>query len=476
VSAAAEGIRLFGTDGVRGPANTVLTPEMVLSLARAGAFVLTGGAPAQQLVMGRDTRVSGQMLAAAAGAGVMSAGVDLVDLGVFPTAGVAFLTRVLPAAAGLVISASHNPFDDNGIKFFARDGSKLDEESEDEIERYHLAAPQRVPRPEGRGVGRLLPAGEARDAYVRHIVATATTRFDGLRVLVDSANGATAGFAREVLERLGASVTEMSATPDGFNINAGCGSTHPERAAAATAAGLFDAGLALDGDGDRLIAVDRRGRLVDGDDILAICALDLLARNMLPHGAVAATVMSNLALDAALRSAGGRVVRTGVGDRQVYVAMRNEGLSLGGEQSGHIIFLDHHTTGDGLITAVQLLNVLVRRGRSLDEVPGRLDKYPQINRSVHAPDRSCLGAVAENPAVAEAVARARDRLGQDGRVVLRPSGTEPIIRIMVEAAGRGEAERLASELASVVGRVARGVEAGPKGAPGGGGNGPTKSI
>jgi len=241
-------------------------------------------------------------------------------------------------------------------------------------------------------------------------------------------------------------------------------------------AGRFDAGLALDGDGDRLIGVDRHGLVVDGDDVLAICALDLLARDMLPGRAVAATVMSNLALDAALRSAGGRVVRTAVGDRQVYVAMRGEGLSLGGEQSGHIIFLDHHTTGDGLITAVQLLDVLVRRGRALDDIPGRLEKYPQVSRSVRVADRTLLGPVLDDPAVGAALARVRELLGEDGRVVLRPSGTEPVIRIMVEAAGQGEAERLVGELASVAARAARAAERDARRKEPGGESGPNKSI
>jgi len=442
--------RLFGTDGVRGPANTVLTPELALSLGRAGAFVLGDGAPVARLVMGRDTRVSGPLLAWAAGAGVLSAGVDLIDLGVFPTAGIAFLTRALPAAAGLVISASHNPFGDNGIKFFAADGAKLSEEREAEIERYAAVNPELLPHPGGRGVGRLLEAGDAREQYVRHVAGTAVSRLDGMRILVDCANGATSGFAAEVLRRLGARVQERAAEPDGCNINQDSGSTHPGQLSAATASGGYDVGLAFDGDGDRLIAIDRKGEIVDGDDILAICGLDLLSRGMLPGRTVAATVMSNLALDEAMRQAGGRVVRTAVGDRHVYAAMRREGLSLGGEQSGHVIFLDHHTTGDGLITAVQLLDVLARRGVGLDEVPGRLRRFPQVHRSVRVEDRAVLAALPEDPQVKKAVDEARCFLGDSGRVVLRPSGTEPVLRIMVETRIQCDAERLAGELAGAV--------------------------
>lgn len=458
--------RLFGTDGVRGPANTVLTPELALSLGRAGAFVLSEGAPVSRLVIGRDTRASGPMLSWAAGAGVLSAGLDLVNAGVFPTPGVAFLARALPAAAGLVISASHNPFADNGVKFFSAHGVKLSEELEEEIERYATKTPELLPRPGGRGIGRLLPAGDAREQYLRYVVGTATRRLDGVKVLVDCANGATSGFAREVLERLGAGVTELNAEPDGLNINRDCGSTSPETLAAATAGGGHDVGLAFDGDGDRLIAADRRGKIADGDEILAICALDLLGREMLPGRAVAATVMSNLALDAALAAAGGRVLRTAVGDRQVYAAMRREGLSLGGEQSGHLIFLDHHTTGDGLITALQLLDVLVRRGVGLEEVPGRLERFPQVHRSVHIADRGLLAQIVGDPGVGRAVERAERSLGEHGRVVLRPSGTEPVIRIMVEARCRSDAERLVGELAETV-SAAAGPGAGPGGKAGG---------
>lgn len=457
MTAAAGSRRLFGTDGVRETANAVLTPELALDLGRAGAFVLAGGAVERALpvVLGRDTRVSGQMLAAALAAGVMSAGVGVVDLGVFPTPGVAYITRELPAAAGAVISASHNPFEDNGVKYFGGDGAKLSEQLEDEIASYATARRGSLPRPRGAGVGRLGAMPEARELYLRHVLQTVSLRLDGLRVVVDCANGSMTGFAQEALERLGARVREIAASPDGVNINAGCGSTHPELAAGEVVTGGHDLGFAFDGDGDRVIAVDGRGRILDGDDVLAIISYDLLERRVLPGGGVAATVMSNMGLDALLAAMGGRVVRTPVGDRQVYLAMRREGLSLGGEQSGHIIFLDHHTTGDGLITAVQLLEVLARRGETLAEAARRLERFPQAQRNVHMGSRAALAVLAAEMAgqgrVAEALRHAERVLGTlGGRVVLRPSGTEPVMRVMVEARDAEVAARLADELAAVI--------------------------
>ncbi|MDP2871866.1 MAG: phosphoglucosamine mutase [Bacillota bacterium] len=456
--------RPFGTDGVRETANTVLTAELALALGRAGAHVLGGRAagaanePAwgaqgrPRVVLGRDTRVSGPLLGAAVAAGAMSAGVDVIDLGVFPTAGVACLTRSLAAAGGVVISASHNPYEDNGIKFFGADGTKLSDEVEDEIAAHATTRQDRVPRPGGCAVGRALAQPDGRELYLRHVVGTVAVRLDGLRVVVDCANGATTGFAREALERLGAQVREVAASPDGCNINADCGSTHPASVAAAVVDCGYDLGLAFDGDGDRVVAVDGGGRVLDGDDLLAIVACDMLERDALPGRGIVATVMSNMGLDLLLASAGGRVVRTPVGDRQVYLAMRREGLAVGGEQSGHIIFLEHHTTGDGLITAVQLLQVLARRGQTLGEAAGKFERFPQAQRSVRVESRAALAAVAGQPRVAEAVREAERSLGSMGRVVLRPSGTEPVMRVMVEARQAEVAERLADELVEAIGR------------------------
>jgi phosphoglucosamine mutase len=442
--------RLFGTDGVREVANTALTPELALDLGRAGAFVLTDGAAVPRVAVGRDTRISGQLLSSAVAAGIMSVGVDVIDLGVFPTPGIAYLARALPAAAGVAISASHNPFEDNGIKFFGADGAKLSDGCEDEIAAYTTVHRDSLPRPRGAGVGRILPSPEARELYVRHVAGTAALRLDGVRVVIDCANGATTGFARELLERLGARVREVAASPDGCNINDGCGSNNPGLVAGEVVASGYDLGLAFDGDGDRMVAVDGQGRVLDGDDVLAIVALDLIEKGALPGRAIAATVMSNMGLDLLLASAGGRVVRTAVGDRYVYEAMRREGLSLGGEQSGHVIFLDHHTTGDGLITAVQLLEVLVRRGQSLGDAACRFERLPQVQRNVHMGSRAALAALAGQARVAEALRRAERSLGAAGRVVLRPSGTEPVMRVMVEAREQAMASRLADELVEVI--------------------------
>ena len=445
--------RIFGTDGVRGTANRLLTPELALALGRAGAFVLADKAPAQSVVVGRDTRVSGAMLGAALAAGIMSVGLDVVDVGVLPTPGVALIARTLPAAAGIMVSASHNPFADNGIKFFGPDGVKLTDTVEDEIGALVAVKPaaDEMPRPVGNGVGRQRDAtADARDTYVRHVIGTVTARFDGIKVVIDCANGATTGLAREIFAELGASVTEIAAAPDGLNINERCGSTNPAALAAAVEKEGAALGLAFDGDGDRVIAADAAGGIVDGDGILAVCGLDLLKRGELAGGAVAATVMSNLGLDAALRERGGRVVRTPVGDRHVYAAMRQHGLALGGEQAGHIIFLAHNTTGDGLITGVQLLDTLVRKDQSLAEATADLVWYPQVQRSVRFAVRALPARVVALPATQAASRRIEGRLGAAGRLVLRPSGTEPLVRIMVEAADEGFARRLADELEEVV--------------------------
>jgi phosphoglucosamine mutase len=455
--------QLFGTDGVRGVANQALTPELALRLGRAAGYVLAHTAEAPRVVIGRDTRISGHMLSMALASGLMSVGLDVVDLGVMPTPGIAWATRSQGAAAGAVVSASHNPFADNGIKFFGPDGIKLSDEREAEIAR-HVAragsddgrcgdpgAPDGLPRPTGRGVGAYaVDASGAGEGYLRHVCSTALARFDGVRVVLDCANGATSGMARQAFERLGASVGLIAAGPDGGNINDGCGSTHPETLRAAVLAEGADIGFAFDGDGDRVVAIDGRGQVVDGDGILAVAGLDMLRRGELPGRTIVATVMSNLGLDAAMRSAGGRVVRTPVGDRYVYGAMRDGGYSLGGEQAGHIIFLAHNTTGDGLITAVQLLDTLVRQGQSLAEATAGLSWYPQVQSSVRFADPAAPRDVVGLPATIEARKRVESALGENGRVVLRASGTEPVVRIMVEALDEGLARRMAKELEEVV--------------------------
>ena len=469
-----KGSRLFGTDGVRGLANQVLTPELALGIGRAAGHVLVaesapGGAGAAvhpgrsgrlvrpRVVIGRDPRLSGDLLSAALAAGLMSIGLDVVDLGIFPTPGVAYLTRALPAAAGAMVSASHNPFWDNGIKFFTAAGTKLTEYLEDRIAALVeagdcAATPLPCPgRPAGPDVGRLWREPTAAETYIRHVCGTVASSFAGVDIVLDCANGAMSGPAREVFERLGARVTMLACEPDGLNINEGCGSAHPQALQEAVTRRQADLGLAFDGDGDRVVAVDADGRLVDGDGILALCGLDLMERNQLPGRGIVATVLSNLGLDAAFAAAGGRVLRAPVGDRQVHARMVAEGLILGGEQAGHIIFLAHNSTGDGLITAVQVVDTLVRRGQGLAEAMEGFTWFPQAQRSVRWSDPALAASVLDSAGVEAALRRIEQRLAANGgRVVLRPSGTEPLIRIMVEAEGEADAERYASELEEVI--------------------------
>ena len=421
----------FGTDGVRGLANVELTPELALALGRAAARVLGHASP---FVVARDTRRSGPMLEAAVATGLASEGADVELAGVLPTPGAAHASHVwgYPAA---IISASHNPFPDNGIKFFAAGGRKLDDAAEEgietELERLlAMTAGSGGTRPEGVGVGVVRPNTTAREAYVEHLVDVLGRRLDGLRIVVDCGHGAASAIAPEVLGALGVKVELRNADPDGMNINAGCGSTNPEVLQAEVVATGAAAGLAFDGDADRLVAVDERGGLVDGDHILAIAALDLRARGRLRHETVVATVMANLGFHQAMAGAGIQVETTPVGDRSVLEAMEAGGFSLGGEQSGHLIFGDLATTGDGLLSGLVLLDVLARSGRPLSELASVVVKLPQVLRNVRVADRAGLpgaGAFWAEVAAVEA------ELGGGGRVLVRPSGTEPLVRIMVEA-------------------------------------------
>jgi len=435
----------FGTDGVRGLANVELTPELALALGRAAVRVLGRAAP---FVVARDTRRSGPMLEAAVAAGLSSEGADVELAGVLPTPGAAHASHVwgYPAA---VISASHNPFPDNGIKFFAAGGRKLDDAAEVgiEAELERLLADSgsgRGPRPEGVGVGFVRATGAPREAYVVHLVdVLGGRRLDGLRIIVDCGHGAASAIAPEVFAALGAKIEVRNAEPDGTNINAGCGSTHPGPLQAEVVDRGAAAALAFDGDADRLVAVDERGGLVDGDHILAIAALDLRARGRLRHDTVVATVMANLGFHQAMASEGIRVETTPVGDRSVLEAMETGGFSLGGEQSGHIIFGDLATTGDGLLSGIVLLDVMARSGRPLSELAAVVAKLPQVLRNVRVADRAGLPAAA---AFWAEVAAVEAELGDGGRVLVRPSGTEPLVRIMVEAASEEAAERYADRL------------------------------
>jgi phosphoglucosamine mutase len=440
--------RLFGTDGVRGLANRDLTAELALDLAVGAAHVLgdagefAGHRPVA--VVGRDGRASGEFLSAAVVAGLASAGVDVLDAGVLPTPAVAYLTESLGLDLGVMLSASHNPMPDNGIKFFARGGVKLDDDVEDAVEQ-RMNEPWE--RPTGADVGRIRPLDGATERYVDHLVGTLSCRLDGLRVVVDCANGAAYQAAPAALRRAGADVVAIAAEPDGWNINDGCGSTHLGLLSAAVLEHGADVGIAHDGDADRCLAVDAAGQVVDGDQILAILALSLHERGELAHGTVVSTVMANLGFRIAMERAGVRIVETTVGDRYVLEAMKDGGYRLGGEQSGHVIMLEHATTGDGLLTALHLLARVAETGRPLADLAAVMQRLPQVLVNVAGVDRSRLAGSA---ALADAVRVAEAELGSNGRVLLRPSGTEPLVRVMVEAAEADQARSVADRLAEVV--------------------------
>ncbi len=447
---------LFGTDGVRGVAGRDLTAALAMELAAAAAGVLAGpGAGIDPghagrravAVVGRDPRVSGEFLEAAVVAGLAASGVDVLRLGVLPTPAVAHLTAALGADFGVMLSASHNPAPDNGIKFFARGGVKLPDEVENEIE-ARLASPVGVPES---GFGHVTDSSDHADLYLDHLLATVPSRpggpLAGLRVVVDCAHGAASDFAPQLLRRAGADVIAIGAEPDGLNINQGCGSTYLDTLSAAVLEAGADAGIAHDGDADRCMAVDAAGEVIDGDQILAVLALALKSGGRLAGDTVVTTVMSNLGFRHAMRRAGIEVVETPVGDRHLVAAMSEGKYVLGGEQSGHIVMLDHATTGDGLLTALHLLAETVRQGVPLAELTSVMTRYPQVLVSVPAADKATVIA---SKALADAVAQVRAELADTGRVLVRPSGTEPAVRVMVEAADSRQAERLASRLAATI--------------------------
>jgi phosphoglucosamine mutase len=438
----------FGTDGVRGVANEELTPELALALGRAAARVL----PAPTFVVGRDTRRSGPLLQAAFSAGLAAEGADVIDLGVLPTPGVATVAESRQAP-GAVISASHNPFADNGIKLFSPLGTKLPVDVEGAIERELdaiLADPDRPqPGPVGHGVGRISADPGAVELYQAHLVATLEgRRLDGLHIVLDCANGAASAIAPRVLGELGAEIRALHDTPDGANINDRCGSTDPGELARAVVAHQADLGLAFDGDADRVIAVDHNGTVVNGDVLLALFAFDLAEQGHLTGNTVAVTVMTNLGFRLAMEARGIAVRETDVGDRHVLAALDADGLSLGGEQSGHIIFRSRSTTGDGILTGIALADLVQRVGRSLADLStGLVERVPQrlVNVPIAQPER-----LADSTEVWEAVVKVEAELGHDGRVLLRPSGTEPLVRVMVEARVEGQADAMAAHLAAVV--------------------------
>jgi phosphoglucosamine mutase len=442
--------RLFGTDGVRGKANEALTAELALSLSVAAAHVLaeTGqfsGHPPFALV-GRDPRASGEFLEAAVVAGLASAGVNVKRLGVLPTPGVAFLTEACNADLGVMLSASHNPMPDNGIKFFARGGYKLDDALEDTIESRRTEV---WARPTGAGVGRVSVDESLIETYVAHLVNSLErpVSLEGIKVVVDCANGAAFRAAPAAFEAQGARVHRIHAEPDGVNINENCGSTHMESLRAAVLEEHADIGIALDGDADRCLAVDTFGRIVDGDQILAILAIALREQDRLKNDTLVATVMSNLGLINAMRNVGITVQRASVGDRYVLEAMKAGGFILGGEQSGHIVMLEHATTGDGVLTALHLMNRMATSGQSLAQLASVMTRLPQVLINVPDVDKS---RAATDPNLSAAVVQAQAELGNSGRVLLRPSGTESLVRVMVEAESYEAANGVARRLADVV--------------------------
>jgi phosphoglucosamine mutase len=442
--------QLFGTDGVRGKANEALTAELALSLSVAAAHVLgeTGefhGHP-PLAVVGRDPRASGEFLEAAVVSGLASAGVNVVRLGVLPTPGVAYLTEACDADLGVMLSASHNPMPDNGIKFFARGGSKLDDALEDAIE---ARLTEVWARPTGADVGRVTVQESLVETYVAHLVSSLgkPVSLEGIKVIVDCANGAAFQAAPAAFEAQGAEVHRIHAEPDGININENCGSTHMDSLREAVLEQRADIGIALDGDADRCLAVDTFGRIVDGDQILAILALALREEGRLKNDTVVATVMSNLGLVNAMRDVGVTVQQTKVGDRYVLEAMKAGGFILGGEQSGHVVMLEHATTGDGILTALHLMSRMATSGQSLAQLASVMTRLPQVLINVTGVDKR---RAATDPQLSAAVSEAEAELGDSGRVLLRPSGTESLVRVMVEAESYEVANEIAHRLAEVV--------------------------
>jgi phosphoglucosamine mutase len=441
--------RLFGTDGVRGLANGALTPELALTLSASAARVLAAHDRSHRpvAVVGRDPRLSGEMLEGAVVAGLASAGADVLRVGVLPTPAVAYLVGLLSADLGVMISASHNPMPDNGIKFFAAGGHKLPDDIEDEIE---AGLNEQVTRPTGAGIGRVSDVADAIDRYLEHLLSATPHPLAGIRVVVDCANGASSLAAPEVYRRAGADVVAIHADPDGVNINADCGSNHPEKLRAAVLEHQADLGIAHDGDADRCVAVDAEGELTDGDQIMAVLALAMADAGELTDSILVATVMSNLGLHLAMRAHGVNVLTAAVGDRYVLEELRTGGYALGGEQSGHVVLPAYATTGDGLLTALRLMSRMAATGKSLAELAGVMQRLPQVLVNVRVADKA---AVADSSAVRDAVGAVEAELGEEGRVLLRPSGTEQLVRVMVEAQAQDTAQAAADRLAGVVSAV-----------------------
>lgn len=450
-------LKYFGTDGVRGVANRDLSPELAFRVGRAGGYVLTRHSQRKrpQVLVSRDTRISGEMLGNALVAGLLSVGIEVFRLGVVTTPGVAYLVRAQEADAGVMITASHNPIQYNGIKYFGGDGFKLSDELEYEIEQLLDAEEDTLPRPSDDGLGTVEDYREGALKYTSFLEQTISTDLDGLKVVIDGANGATSSFIANLFADVNADFIPLHVSPNGLNTNLNCGSTHPADLQKAVVENQADLGIAFDGDGDRCIAVDNEGNLVDGDKIMYICGKSMEANGRLKKDTVVTTVMSNLGMYKALESHGMKSVKTKVGDRYVVEEMLKNGYNLGGEQSGHIIFLDHNTTGDGMLTALQLLQVVKTSGKSLKELAADVVTYPQELVNITVEDKE---AALNNQELKNAIAKVEEKMAGDGRILVRPSGTEPLLRIMAEAPTKELVHAYVSQIADVARQVLSGAK------------------
>ncbi|MDO3413355.1 phosphoglucosamine mutase [Saccharibacillus sp. CPCC 101409] len=439
--------KYFGTDGVRGVANRELTAELAYKIGRCGGYVLAGKVEKPTILIGMDTRISGLMLESALIAGLLSIGANVVRLGVVSTPAVAYLTRTMKADAGVMISASHNPVQDNGIKYFGGDGFKLSDETELEIEALMDAEIDELPRPIGEGLGTIVNDDDSKFVYLDYLKTTVSTSFAGLKIVLDCAHGSAYELAPRLFRDLGAEIITLGTEPNGLNINDHVGSTHPEALREEVLRSGAHLGLAFDGDADRLIAVDDKGEIVDGDFILCICGDAMNRSGKLNGGTIVTTVMSNIGFYKAAEKLGLNTVKTAVGDRYVMEEMRKGGYNLGGEQSGHVIFLDHNTTGDGMLTAIQLVDTLAAAGKPLSELKAMMRQYPQLLVNVRVQDKSNYEG---NPAILAAVEAVERELGSEGRVLVRPSGTEALIRVMAEGPDKDQLDRVVGQIADVV--------------------------
>ncbi len=445
--------KLFGTDGIRGVANIYpMTTEIAMQVGRAIAFVVKNKKGRHRIVIGKDTRASGYMIENALAAGICSMGVDVLLVGPLPTPGIAFITTSMRADAGVVISASHNPFQDNGIKIFSHDGFKLPDSVEADIEDLIFSQKMAALRPVAEEVGRATRIDDAKGRYtvfLKHIFPKKRTLED-MHIVLDCAHGATYGVAPNVFEELGAKVTALGVSPDGKNINHNCGALYPQLMAEKVKETGADIGIALDGDGDRLIVCDEFGKVVDGDHLMAICAKDLMKKRKLRKKTLVTTVMSNMGLELAMKEMGGKMIRTQVGDRYVVEAMRKNGYSFGGEQSGHLVFLDHITTGDGNLAALQLLGIMRKRGKTVSQLAKVMTSYPQVLNNVRTSSKIDLENFTD---FQKAVKKMEKKLGKKGRILVRASGTEPVIRVMVEGESKKTIQTMADELGEMIAKA-----------------------